>query len=164
MITQTYDYSHYTILTSVLDQTERCKEHLKNKMCMTMTLIFSDYTTEKVFPSISLESLVISSNRPHMEQNTQTGPHFKGFFKRDNDKCSKWQWQGSKVYGKKIMLLLEGTDLPWFRAWTLVSSSVEGGDGLGKVRSACITPEPQRKTISKEQMRGYRNIAEHVQN
>lgn len=90
MITQACDYSLSTILTSILGQTERCKEHLKNKMCMTTTLIFSDYTTEKVFPSISVESLVISSNRPHMEQNTQTGPHFKGFFKRDNDKVLKY--------------------------------------------------------------------------
>lgn len=44
------------------------------------------------------------------------------------------------------------------------SFSVEGGDGLGKVRSVCITPEPRGKTVSEEQMRGYRNIAEHVQN
>lgn len=87
MISQAYDYSHYTILTSILDQTVRCKEHLKNKIYMTMTLIFPDYTIEKVFPSISIESLLISSNRPHMKQNTQIGPHFKGFFKRDNDKC-----------------------------------------------------------------------------
>lgn len=53
---------------------------------MTVTLVFPDYATEKVFPSISVESLEISSNRPHMEQNTQTGPHFRGFFKRDNGK------------------------------------------------------------------------------
>lgn len=59
MITQAYDYPHYTILTSILDQTGRCKEHLKNKMQMTVTLVFPDYTTEKVFPSISVESLKI---------------------------------------------------------------------------------------------------------